>query len=185
MYLGKLLVGGEVLLVLGVLEVVLLEVGPQLLDALSAGSLLLADDVSELSRELHGLGQSLSLGHGEDWLCTSEEKEVCRIEESCENNLYIQINLDRTQVSEIGVYGKFLFMTQLQGNCSEVKSKMWKNFCLGWFFPLNFAAKLNKYVGLVRLVGVGVGVGRPILGRVFDSQVKFHPNKIGFGILIL
>ena len=35
--LGHLLVGGEELLVLGVLEVVLLQVGPQLLDALSPG----------------------------------------------------------------------------------------------------------------------------------------------------
>ena len=49
MYLCHLLVGGEELLVLGVLEVVLLEVGPQLLDALSAGCLLLADDVGEIS----------------------------------------------------------------------------------------------------------------------------------------
>ena len=47
--LGHLLVGGEELLVLGVLEVVLLEVGPQLLDALGAGCLLLADDVGEIS----------------------------------------------------------------------------------------------------------------------------------------
>ncbi len=46
--LGHLLVGGEELLVLGVLEVVLLEVSPQLLDALSAGCLLLADDVSKI-----------------------------------------------------------------------------------------------------------------------------------------
>ena len=36
--LGHLLVGGEELLVLGVLEVVLLQVGPQLLDALSPGT---------------------------------------------------------------------------------------------------------------------------------------------------
>jgi len=63
--LGHLLVGGEVLLVLGVLEVVLLDVGPQLLDAIGAGGLLLADDVSELSRELHGLGESGSLRHFE------------------------------------------------------------------------------------------------------------------------
>merc|ERR1719369_1071174 len=63
--LGHLLVGVEVLLVLRVLEVVLLDVGPQLLDALGAGSLLLADDVSQLSGELHGLGKSGSLRHVE------------------------------------------------------------------------------------------------------------------------
>jgi len=63
--LGHLLVGVEELLVLGVLEVVLLDVGPQLLDALGAGSLLLADDVSELVGELHGLGESGFLRHFE------------------------------------------------------------------------------------------------------------------------
>ncbi len=56
--LGHLLVRGEELLVLGVLEVVLLQVGPQLLDALGPGGFLLADDLGEVSRELHGLGQS-------------------------------------------------------------------------------------------------------------------------------
>ena len=61
--LGHLLVGGEELLVLGVLEVVLLDVSPQLLDALGAGGLLLADDVGEVGGELHRLGESLSLGH--------------------------------------------------------------------------------------------------------------------------
>ena len=50
------------------LEVVLLDVGPQLLDALRAGSLLLADDVSELGAELQGLGESGSLGHFDGWL---------------------------------------------------------------------------------------------------------------------
>lgn len=61
--LGHLGVGGEELLVLGVLEVVLLDVGPQLLDAFGPGGLLLADDVSELRAQLHGLGQTGSLGH--------------------------------------------------------------------------------------------------------------------------
>jgi len=56
--LGHLLVGGEELLVRGILEVVLLQVGPELFDALCAGSLGLADDVGELGRELHWLGQS-------------------------------------------------------------------------------------------------------------------------------
>jgi len=63
--LGHLLVGVEELLVLRVLKVLLLDVSPQLLDALSPGSLLLADDVSELSGELHGLGESGSLRHVE------------------------------------------------------------------------------------------------------------------------
>ena len=61
--LGQLLVGGEVLLVLGVLEIVLLEVGPQELDAFGAAGLLLANDVSEVGGELHGLGKSGSFGH--------------------------------------------------------------------------------------------------------------------------
>ena len=63
--LGHLLVGVEELLVFRVLKVVLLDVSPQLLDALSPGSLLLADDVSELGGELHGLGESGSLRHVE------------------------------------------------------------------------------------------------------------------------
>ncbi len=65
MYLCHLLVGGEELLVLGVLEVVLLEVGPQELDALRAGGLLLSDDVGQVGGQLHGLGQSLSFRHVE------------------------------------------------------------------------------------------------------------------------
>ena len=68
-YLGHLLVGGEVLLVLRVLEVVLLDVGPELLDALGAGSLLLANDVGQLGAELHGLGQTGSLRHGGGGVC--------------------------------------------------------------------------------------------------------------------
>ena len=54
------------MLVLGVLEVVLLEVSPQELDAFGAASLLLADDVSEVGAELHGFGESSSLRHDED-----------------------------------------------------------------------------------------------------------------------
>jgi len=65
--LGHLLVGVEELLVLWVLEVVLLDVGPQLLDALGTGGLLLADDVSELVGELHGLGESGSLRHFDEF----------------------------------------------------------------------------------------------------------------------
>lgn len=63
--LGHLLVGHKELLVLGVLEVVLLDVGPELLDALSPGGLLLANNVGELSAQLHGLGQTCSLRHFE------------------------------------------------------------------------------------------------------------------------
>ena len=63
--LGHLGVGEEVLLVLGILEVVLLKVSPQLFDALGAGGLLLADDVGELGAEAHGLGKTGSLGHFE------------------------------------------------------------------------------------------------------------------------
>jgi len=69
--LGHLLVGVEELLVLGVLEVVLLDVGPQLLDAVGAGGLLLANNVGELGRELHGLGESGSLRHFECCLVSS------------------------------------------------------------------------------------------------------------------
>ena len=62
--LGQLLVGGEVLLVLGVLEIVLLEVGPNQLGAFGAAGLLLANDVSQVGRDLHGLGKSTSsFGH--------------------------------------------------------------------------------------------------------------------------
>ena len=61
--LGHLLVGHEELFVLGVLEVVLLDVGPQLLDAFGAAGLFLANDVSEVRAELHGFGKSGSLRH--------------------------------------------------------------------------------------------------------------------------
>ena len=62
--LGQLLVGGEVLLVLGVLEIVLLEVGPNQLGAFGAAGLLLANDASEVGRDLHGLGtHTSSFGH--------------------------------------------------------------------------------------------------------------------------
>ncbi len=56
-------VGLEELPVLWVLQVVLLDVGPELLDALGAGGLLLADDGGQLGAQLHGLGQAGSLGH--------------------------------------------------------------------------------------------------------------------------
>ena len=58
-----LLVGDEVLLVLGVLELVLLDVSPELLDALAPGRLPLADDVGKLVGEAVSLGQTCSLRH--------------------------------------------------------------------------------------------------------------------------
>ena len=61
--LGHLLVGGEELLVLGVLQIVLLEVSPKKLNAFGTAGLLLANDVGEVSAELHGLGKSGSLSH--------------------------------------------------------------------------------------------------------------------------
>ena len=63
--LSHLLVGCEELLVLGVLEVVLLQVGPQLLDAFGSGSFLLANNLGQVGGELHGLGQTGSFGHFE------------------------------------------------------------------------------------------------------------------------
>ena len=64
--LGHLLVGGEELLVIGVLEVVLLDVSPQLLDALGTAGLLFTNDIGEFIAKLHGLGKStffLFFGH--------------------------------------------------------------------------------------------------------------------------
>merc|ERR1712025_156867 len=61
--LGHLLVGVEELFVLGVLEVVLFDVSPELLNAFGTAGFFLADDVSELSTELHGFGKSGSLRH--------------------------------------------------------------------------------------------------------------------------
>jgi len=63
--LGHLLVRVEELLVFGILEVVLLDVSPELLDTLGTAGLLLANDVGELSAELHGFGKSGSLRHGD------------------------------------------------------------------------------------------------------------------------
>lgn len=59
------LVGVEELFVFGVLEIVLLDVCPKLFNAFSAAGLFFADDVSELSAELHGFGESGSLRHFE------------------------------------------------------------------------------------------------------------------------
>merc|ERR1719464_1866909 len=59
-------VGGEVLLVLRVLQLVGLDVGPESLDHLGPGELLVllrADEVSELLAEGQRLGESGSFGH--------------------------------------------------------------------------------------------------------------------------
>ena len=61
--LGHLLIRRHVALVVRVLQVVLLEVGPNLLDALRAGGLILADDVSEVVGELERLLESFSFRH--------------------------------------------------------------------------------------------------------------------------
>ena len=65
--LGHLLVGGEELLVLGVLQIVLLEVSPKKLDAFRTASFLLANDVGEISAELHGFGKSGSFRHFDNY----------------------------------------------------------------------------------------------------------------------
>ena len=62
--LGHFLVGGEVLPVLGILEVVLFQVSPKLFDAFGTAGFLLADDVSQFSGELHGFGETGSFSHG-------------------------------------------------------------------------------------------------------------------------
>merc|ERR1719174_2958891 len=56
--LCHLLVGGEVLLVLRILEVMFLQVSPQFLDALSSRCFLCPDDVSKIIGKLHWLRDS-------------------------------------------------------------------------------------------------------------------------------
>merc|ERR1719189_257501 len=61
---GHLLVRGEILLVLGILEVLGLEVSPKSLDNFRPGELLVllgADDSSQLGAEVQGLGESVLL----------------------------------------------------------------------------------------------------------------------------
>ena len=63
-----LLVRVEKLLVLGVLQLLLLDVGPQPLHHLGSAQLLAllgADQVGKLVAETEGLGESASLGHGD------------------------------------------------------------------------------------------------------------------------
>merc|ERR1712036_182859 len=63
--LGHLLVGDKELLVLRVLEIVFLNVGPELFDAFGTAGFLLANNVSQVSAEFHGFGKSGSLRHVE------------------------------------------------------------------------------------------------------------------------
>ena len=66
--LGHLFVGDEELHVSGVLQVVHLEVGPQLPDALSPGGHLLSDDDGKIIGQLHGLIETGSLSRlGKEW----------------------------------------------------------------------------------------------------------------------
>ena len=57
------LVGIDVALVLGILQLVLLDVRPELLDHLGAGKGLVADDLGELSAGGEGLHECIVLGH--------------------------------------------------------------------------------------------------------------------------
>merc|ERR1719310_1333781 len=57
------LVRVEELFVFGVLEIVLLDVCPKLFDTFSTASLFFANDIGEVSAELHGFGESGSFGH--------------------------------------------------------------------------------------------------------------------------
>jgi hypothetical protein len=56
--LCHLFVGFKKLLVSGILEIVLLDVNPQFLDAFTTASLFLAYNVSEVIAKLHGFGES-------------------------------------------------------------------------------------------------------------------------------
>ena len=64
-YLCHLFVGSEVLLVVRILQVVLLEVGPQFFDAFGTAGFLFANDGSKVLAELHGFGESSSFRHFE------------------------------------------------------------------------------------------------------------------------
>merc|ERR1739838_1153143 len=63
--LSRLLVGGEILFVFGVSEVVFLEVSPQEFNAFGTAGLVFADNGSEISAQLHWLGKSSSFRHFE------------------------------------------------------------------------------------------------------------------------
>ena len=67
-YLGHFLVWDKELLVLRVLEVIFLNISPELLNAFSSAGLFFANNVSELRAELHRFGKSGSLRHFEELL---------------------------------------------------------------------------------------------------------------------
>jgi hypothetical protein len=66
--LGHFLVWDKELLVLRVLEVIFLNISPELLNAFSSTGLFFANNVSELRAELHRFGKSGSLRHFEELL---------------------------------------------------------------------------------------------------------------------
>ena len=63
--LSHLLVRDKELLVFRILEIVFLDVGPELFDAFGTAGFLLANNVSQVSAEFHGFGKSGSLRHVE------------------------------------------------------------------------------------------------------------------------
>jgi len=63
--LGHLLVGDKELLVLRVLEIVFLDVGPELFDAFSTAGFFLSNNFGQIGAEFHGFGKSGSLRHVE------------------------------------------------------------------------------------------------------------------------
>ena len=59
-HFGHLLVGEEVLLVLGVLEVVILQIGPKIFNTLPSGGGANSNNVGQVARDSHGLAESSS-----------------------------------------------------------------------------------------------------------------------------
>ena len=58
--LGHFLVREEVLLVLGVLEVVILQIGPKIFNTLPSGGGANSNNVGQVARDSHGLAESSS-----------------------------------------------------------------------------------------------------------------------------
>ena len=65
--LGHLFVGDEILLVVRSLEIVFLEISPKQFDAFGTASLLLANDISQVSAELQRFGESGSFRHFDEF----------------------------------------------------------------------------------------------------------------------
>ena len=82
--LGHLLVGDKELLVLRVLEIVFLDVGPELFDAFSTAGFLLSNNFGQIGAEFHGFGKSGSLRHVEFFcfvlVSKSLKSEFCKNE---------------------------------------------------------------------------------------------------------